>query len=196
MLMLISEQPLEAEEPEGILYRTPFELAHTDANTPLVVVLDLPSQSLALLEWVASRSRITIWLSPGFPTPDHQLRLQAPGVDGKTFINWLHGWMALDDCLQPDQCREVQALLQSHRYGWLLAQKDLPRHAVSLQGIDYSLKIASEEEFMGMTLEDFESQYQQLKALLAPKVLHNALFNYLPQESCLLLSGHPRHVLL
>ena len=196
MLMLITESPPIGVEPDGILFRTPDELAHTDANTPVAVVIDLASPSLAFLEWVANRTRITIWLSPLFQTPEHQSQLHAPGGDGATFINWLYGWMAPDDCLLPDQCHEVQTLLQSHRYGWLLAKNDLPRHAASLQGIDYSLKIASEDECMGMTLEDFESQYQQLKTLLAPKVLHNALFNYLPQESCLLLSRHPRHVLL
>ncbi|MGL6265596.1 hypothetical protein ACSZNL_10020 [Aeromonas jandaei] len=196
MLMLITELPPIGIEPEGILYRTPDELAHTDANTPVVVVIDLASPSLAFLEWVVNRTRITIWLSPLFLIPEHQSQLHAPGVDGVTFINWLYGWMAPDDCLQPEQCHEVQTLLQAHRYGWVLAKNDLPRHAASLQGIDYSLKIASEEESIGMTLEDFESQYQQLKGLLAPKVLHNALFNYLPQASCLLLSRHPRNVLL
>ncbi len=196
MLMLISEQPLEAEEPEGILYRTPFELAHTDANTPLVVVLDLPSPSLAILEWVASRSRITIWLSPDFPTPDHQLRLQAPGVDGNTFINWLHGWMGVDNYLLPDQSREVQLLLQAHRYGWLLPQELLPRHAASLQGVDYALKIDSEQAWMSMTLGDWEESYKHIQALLAPRVLHSAMCEPLPQSSCLLLSKGVRHVLL
>ena len=86
--------------------------------------------------------------------------------------------------------------MQSHRYGWLLAQNDLPRHAASLQGIDYSLKIASEEECMGMTLEDSERQYQELKAMLALKVLYNALVNYLPQESCVMILRHPTYVLL
>ena len=41
MLMLITELPPIGVEPEGILYRTPDELAHTDANTPVVVVIDL-----------------------------------------------------------------------------------------------------------------------------------------------------------
>lgn len=94
MLMLITESPPIGVEPDGILYRTPDELAHTDANTPVAVVIDLASPSLAFLEWVANRTRITIWLSPLFPTPEHQSQLHAPGVDGATFINWLYGCMA------------------------------------------------------------------------------------------------------
>ncbi|MGL5129263.1 MAG: hypothetical protein ACRC7D_14200, partial [Aeromonas popoffii] len=66
MLMLITESPPIGVEPEGILYRTPDELAHTDANTPVAVVIDRASPSLAFLEWVANRTRITIWLSPSF----------------------------------------------------------------------------------------------------------------------------------
>ena len=60
MLMLITESPPIGVEPDGILYRTPDELAHTDANTPVAVVIDLASPSLAFLEWVANRTRITI----------------------------------------------------------------------------------------------------------------------------------------
>lgn len=195
MLMLISDQAATRDDRDGILYRAPEQLTHTLSQTPLILVIDLQTPTVTLMLWLNGRTRPTLWLSPGFPTPEAHLRLQAPGIDGLTFVDWLCEWGGWEQPLHASHAEEVYSLLSQHRFGWLLRDSELAACRGSLQGIDYALTIPSEQDTNCMTLDDVDLRQRQLGEQLAPRVQHNALAT-LGESSCLLLSRHMRHVFL